>query len=180
MDFGSQNRSTIREPKFTLDMLLYLLRHGDAVENPTLHDSERPLSDRGFEQARTAAQFFQRLHISFNLIIASPLLRAQQMAAPAREMPGVSHFLRSDYLLPGSNHQQLFDLLNAQEAGSVLLVGHEPHLSTTIALLTAGETTARIEMKKASCACVDIAKPLRKGQGTLKWLVTAEQMKLLQ
>lgn len=161
-------------------MLLYLLRHGDAVDTPTLHDSERPLSDRGLEQAQVAGQFFQRLGISLDLIIASPLLRARQMAEPTRNLLGVRQFLTSDYLLPGSNHKQLFDLLHSQEAGSVLLVGHEPHLSTTIALLIAGETTSRIEIKKASCACVEIAGFPRKGQGTLKWLVTAEQMRLLQ
>lgn len=161
-------------------MFLYLLRHGDTIENPVLHDSDRPLSERGLDQARSAAQFFQRLGISINLIIASPLLRAQQMAAPTRETLGVRQFLTSNELLPGSNHPQLFDLLNAQSAESVLLVGHEPHLSTTIALLIAAETNVRIEMKKASCACIEIAKPLLKGHGRLQWLVTAEQMKLFQ
>ena len=170
----------IGKPNSTLDMLLYLLRHGDAVEDPRLQDPERPLSDRGLEQAQTAARFFQRLQITLDRIIASPVLRAQQMAAPIRELLGVSQFLTSEYLLPGSDHRQLFDLIGSQEARSVLVVGHEPHLSTTISLLIAGETAARIDMKKASCACIEIIRPLRKGQGALKWLVTAEQMKLFR
>ncbi len=161
-------------------MLLYLLRHGDAVEDPRLQDLERPLSDRGLEQAQTAAQFFQRMQITLDRIIASPLLRAQQMAAPIRALLRVRQFLTSEYLLPGSHHQQLFELIDSQEEGPDLLIGHEPHLSTIISLLIAGETTARIDVKKASCACIEITRPLRKGQGALKWLVTAEQMRLFR
>ncbi len=160
-------------------MVLYLLRHGDAANNPRLHDSERPLSDVGLQQARAAARFLKNARVSPDLLIASPLLRAQQMATPTKELFGVKQLLSSEYLLPGSNHKQLFDLLNAQKAESVLLVGHEPHLSATIALLTGAETSARFEMKKASCACVEVSRPVEKGRGMLKWLVTAEQMKLV-
>lgn len=157
-------------------MLLYVLRHGDAVDNPTFHDSERPLSDRGVQQARTVARFLKQIGVSLNLILASPLLRARQMAEPTRAQFGIQQVLISDSLVPGSNYQQLFDLLNAQSAESVLLVGHEPHLSSMLALLISGETSSRIEMKKASCACVAIAKPIVKGQGVLQWLATEQLM----
>jgi phosphohistidine phosphatase SixA len=99
------------------------------------------------------------------------------MAAPTKNSLGTVQLLQSEYLVPGSNPEQLFDLLNDQSAGSLLLVGHEPHLSATIAQLISGEETARIEMKKAGCACVEVAKPVERGRGVLKWLVTAEQMK---
>ncbi|HWP83002.1 MAG TPA: phosphohistidine phosphatase SixA [Bacteroidota bacterium] len=161
-------------------MLLYLLRHGDAVDSATLHDSERPLTERGSEQSRTAAAFFQRSKISFGLIITSPLLRAKQMAQPAKELLAVKQTFESEYLVPGSNPNQLFDLLSNQSADSILLVGHEPHLSTTISLLICGDTSAQIEMKKASCACVEIAKPIEAGKGNLKWLITSEHMKTLR
>ena len=156
-------------------MVLYLLRHGDAVDNPTLLDSERPLSTLGLQQATAAAQFLKRSRVSLDLVVASPLVRARQMAQPAKELLGVQELLTSEYLTPGSSHRQLFELLNIRKPGSALLVGHEPHLSTAIGLLTSGETTARIEMKKASCACVEIPVPIEPGCGVLKWLVTAEQ-----
>ncbi len=161
-------------------MLLYLLRHGDALDNPSLHDSERPLSKLGLEQSRTAANFFKASRISFDLIVSSPLLRALQMASTIKEQLKVAQLITSEYLVPGSNHRELIELLNEQKAESILLVGHEPHLSTTIALLVFGETTPRVEMKKASCACLEVPRPIEKGRGALKWLLTAEQMKLAQ
>lgn len=101
------------------------------------------------------------------------------MAMHSKEILSVREFLVSEFLVPGSDQRQLFELLNSLKAESVLLVGHEPHLSATIALLIGGETSARLEMKKASCACLEIRRPIEKGRGMLKWLVTTEQMKLV-
>lgn len=157
-------------------MLLYLLRHGDALNDPTLHDSERPLSDLGVQQASAAAEFLKLSGVSIGLVIASPLLRARQMATPTNVLLGVREFLTSEYLTPGSDQRQLFTLINTKNAESILLVGHEPHLSGTIALLLFGEAGARIEMKKASCACVETSLPIEQGRGVLKWLATADQM----
>ncbi|HEY5615713.1 MAG TPA: phosphohistidine phosphatase SixA [Bacteroidota bacterium] len=158
-------------------MLLYLLRHGDALDTPSLHDSERPLSDTGIRQSQVVATFLKTSGISLDLIIASPLLRAQQMAEPARDLMKVKVFLTSEYLVPYGDHRQLFDLLNERSEQSVLCVGHEPFMSTAIALLVFGETSPHVEMKKASCACIDTVRPLKKFPATLKWLVTAGHMK---
>jgi phosphohistidine phosphatase len=157
-------------------MLLYLLRHGDALDDPTLHDSERPLSDLGVQQASAAAEFLKRSCASIHVIMTSPLLRARQMADPAKVLLKVGEILISDYLTPGSDQRQLFSLINTKNAESILLVGHEPHLSRTIAFLLFGESGARIEMKKASCACVETPLPIERGRGVLKWLATADQM----
>ena len=157
-------------------MLLYLLRHGDALDDPTLHDSERPLSDLGVQQAAAVAEFLKRSGVSIGVIITSPLLRARQMANPTMVLLGVKEMMTSDYLTPGGDQRQLFSLINARSVESMLLVGHEPHLSTTIAFLILGEAGARIQMKKGSCACVEIPRPIAAGRGVLKWLVTADQM----
>ena len=157
-------------------MLLYLLRHGDALTDSALPDSERPLSELGFRQATAAAQFLKRSGASVNLIITSPLLRARQMAVPTKELFGVTETQTSECLTPFSDQRQLFSLLNATTAESILLVGHEPHLSSTIALLISGETQSRAEMKKGSCACVETKRPVDRGSGILRWLATTELM----
>ncbi|MGH2567049.1 MAG: phosphohistidine phosphatase SixA [Bacteroidota bacterium] len=161
-------------------MLLYLLRHGDAITSPTLHDSELPLSELGAQQAEAVSLFLKAAGVSLDLIVTSPLVRAQQMAAPTKNLLGIKKMITSKYLVPGSDQKQLFELLNSQRVETLLLVGHEPHLSTTIALLVSGDTSSRIEMKKASCACVEIAWPIEKGRGLLKWLVTVGQMKQIR
>ncbi|HEY4613548.1 MAG TPA: phosphohistidine phosphatase SixA [Bacteroidota bacterium] len=158
-------------------MLLYFLRHGDALTSPSLHDSERPLSETGVRQSQAAAKFFKSSGAPIDLIIASPLLRAQQMAEPTRTLLNVKEFFTSEYLVPSADHRQLFDLLNERSEQSVLLVGHEPFLSEAIALLVAGEKSVHLEMKKASCACIDTVRPVEKRPGTLKWLLTVEQMR---
>ena len=158
-------------------MLLYLLRHGDAVESSSYHDSERPLSETGIQQAHAVARFFQSSATPLDLIIASPLARAQQMAQPTRDALKVKEFLTSEYLVPYADHRQLFDLLGERKEESVLCVGHEPFMSNAIALLVFGETSPHVEMKKASLACIETIRPLKKFPATLKWLLTAKQMK---
>lgn len=99
------------------------------------------------------------------------------MAEPTRKELGVKELLTSEYLVPYADHRQLFDLLNERKEQSILCVGHEPFMSNAIALLVFGETHPHVEMKKASLACIETMRPLRKLPATLKWLVTAEQMK---
>ncbi|MFH0988779.1 MAG: phosphohistidine phosphatase SixA [bacterium] len=161
-------------------MHLYLLRHGDPISDSKLHDSERPLSALGTLQANTAGQFIQLARYPIQLIIASPLLRAQQTANVVRKVLNLADILTSEYLVPCSDQQQLFVLLNERSEEHILVTGHEPHLSSTIALLIDEQIHANLEMKKCSFACVEIPRPIGKGKGVLRWLVTVEQMGLSQ
>lgn len=160
-------------------MILYFLRHGDAVESALLHDSERPLSELGLQQAGNAGRFLARMNATVELILSSPLLRARQTAEAVQQEIGIGTISTSEHLVPSSNPVQLFAELSNSPSETILLVGHEPHLSTTISLLVAGDERAHIEMKKSSLACVSISKPIVRGAGILKWVVPADQMKLL-
>ena len=63
-------------------MHLYLIRHGIAAEPEEYDtDSERPLTKEGERKTRKIAQRLYELEIQFDLILTSPLLRAQQTAA---------------------------------------------------------------------------------------------------
>jgi phosphohistidine phosphatase len=159
-------------------MLLFLLRHGDALDSPTLHDDERPLSDFGRQQVSTAAGFLHSLHPPLDTIFSSPLLRARQTAEVVREkFPGVPSTV-SEYLAPMSNPLQIFRELNRTQARVVLLAGHEPFISTAISYLIAGHEHAKVEVRKSSLACVHLADPIEQGSGILRWIVTYEQMKI--
>jgi phosphohistidine phosphatase SixA len=159
-------------------MTICFLRHGDAVQSPSLHDSERPLSALGMQQGSRAGKFLRATQTGIGRILASPLLRAQQAAAAVRGELDSPPVVTSEYLSSSSAPRQILDQLRSLDAPNVLLVGHEPHLSKTISLLISGEEGQKVEMRKGSVACVEIPLPLEPGRGTLRWLVTFEQMGL--
>ena len=160
-------------------MLVYLLRHGDAIESATLHDSERPLSGIGNKQAVTVGTFLKSLNIHPDRIISSPLVRAQQTAEHVRALLNLAAVHTSEYLIPGTRKQQLIDMLNEGQVNSVLLVGHEPHLSQTISFLLTEHENLQVDMRKCSLGCLLASSPARKGHAMLQWLLTVEQMGML-
>lgn len=69
-----------------VDMPIYrvtFLRHGESVGNAEARfqgHADYPLTDKGLAQARALAAHWQKAGLSFDLCIASPLLRARQTA----------------------------------------------------------------------------------------------------
>ena len=64
-------------------MELYLIRHADALalgERGISEDAERPLSEKGEDQARAAAAALRKRGIELDRLYTSPLLRAHQTA----------------------------------------------------------------------------------------------------
>lgn len=154
-------------------MQLLLLRHGDALDaNSGGSDTLRPLSPLGEEQARAQGIYLRTRMISPDVILASPLLRAQQTAVIVRNVVGVSDLRTTEHLTPSSDQRQIVRELNELGKECVLLVGHEPHLSTLISLLIAGNRDAQIEMKKASLASLYVDMPVKYSSGSLLWLIS--------
>jgi phosphohistidine phosphatase len=156
-------------------MILYLLRHGDAVLG-NYSDAERMLSSAGEEEINLVLKILVQLGASIDSIISSPLLRARQTAEIIKSGFSGLEIEVSDYLTPSSDHRQIIQRLNIYSKSSVLLVGHEPHLSTFISFLVGGSRNFQIEMKKASIACVDSPIPIKPGAGLLKWLLSQKEM----
>ena len=62
-------------------MKLYLLRHAEAAPITGGRDNPgRPLTEKGIEQAQIVAAEMKAGQISFDMILASPYLRASQTA----------------------------------------------------------------------------------------------------
>lgn len=161
-------------------MRIYLLRHGDAVESQYYPDSQRPLSDRGRMQIKTVAGILQRLKVHIDLILSSPLQRARETAEIIQQGLKIHDLLTTESLISGSNLRDLITTVNDHQGESVLLVGHEPQLSSFISLLTAGDEQFRLEMRKASLACLETKHPVKKGQAVLLWLMGIQQMEQLR
>jgi len=133
---------------------LWLLRHADAEPHGTRADAERRLTERGERQARLAGTALGRLHVSVDAILVSPKVRAQQTAELASESwgEGQPHLLQTHPPLAGGfDAAQALDALAAVDPeGNLMVVGHEPDLSSVVAELTG----ARVDLKKGGLAVV--------------------------
>ena len=167
-------------------MQLYFLRHGSAVEPERWRgaEAERPLTDEGRAEMRRVARGLKWLGMAPDAILTSPYTRARETA----EMVGAALRVAVtpvEALAPGCDLDGLAAALGTASGSglpdSVLLVGHEPDLSTLVGLLIGTQGPARVEMKKASCARVEVAvtsisTQALAGRGTLEWLLRAKQI----
>lgn len=163
-------------------MNLYILRHGLAAEpnaHTLAHDSERLLTPKGIRKIREAAEAMEKLELGFDLILASPYLRARHTAELVAHAFKLEKKLQlTDTLAPGAKAKEVIGLINATTPApkNVLLVGHEPFLSELIALLLSGDTTMQITLKKGGL-CKLAVEELKPGCcAALEWLLTAKQM----
>jgi len=158
-------------------MKLLLLRHGLAVDQGTPgyeRDSERPLTPEGRRKVRLIGKALARLEIAPDAILTSPFVRAHQTAEiVATVLRSKKRMQICAQLACGGDAKRLIAHINKlhPQARSVMLVGHEPDLSSLASLLLTGKATgAPIELKKGGL-CVIETDALRAGQcATLQWL----------
>jgi len=148
---------------------IYFFRHADAGNKEAWSgpDRDRPLSAEGVTQARHVAEALSGLRPGIPLIVSSPLVRARQTAEIAAETLGCAERLADDERLAHGFDRRSLAALVAEHAGArvLLLVGHEPDFSATIAEVTGGTVT----VKKAGVARIDFDEQTTRG--TLVWLL---------
>jgi phosphohistidine phosphatase len=110
---------------------IYLVRHGDAVaEDEAGSDRDRWLSPRGREATRILARLLREQSLALDAIVCSPLPRAVQTAellAEGLDYVGVIESLRC---LEPSAQPQVAGRAVVGRGNAVLVVGHEPSLSS--------------------------------------------------
>ncbi len=168
-------------------MRVYFLRHAVAYSREEWMGSEadRPLTDSGREEMRLVAAGLATLELGVALAITSPFARALETARIAVKALSVP-LVEANELAPGATLGGLLRALQAHEdVRRLLLVGHEPDFSQMIGALIAAPHPARLALKKAGCACVDLPRRVVRravtsndlvGQGTLDWLLTPRQL----
>jgi phosphohistidine phosphatase len=125
--------------------MIWLLRHGDAEDGSP--DSERPLSEKGREQARAVGGALTALGVEIDACLTSPKVRAADTARLACEPLGVEPELEPK--LAGGPFDA--EALAAGLGDEVLLVGHDPDFSMAVHALTG----AQVRMKKGGLAGVE-------------------------
>ena len=126
--------------------MLWLLRHGDAADGSP--DAERPLTDKGREQARVTGAALKKLGVQIDACLTSPKVRAEETARIACEQLGDVE-PRLEPKLAGGPFDA--EALAAGLGDNVLLVGHDPDFSSAVHSLTG----AQVRMKKGGLAGLD-------------------------
>jgi phosphohistidine phosphatase len=137
---------------------LWFLRHGEAEPHGSRPDHDRRLTDAGRRQAMAAGAALAQLGLSFDLVAASPRIRAWETACLASEALG-AEVVEHGPLDKGFDADDAQELARGLPAnGMALLVGHEPDFSSTVR----GLTGARLDFKKGGLAAVRL--PERGGE----------------
>ncbi|HEY4002067.1 MAG TPA: phosphohistidine phosphatase SixA [Candidatus Xenobia bacterium] len=166
-------------------MDLYILRHGIAVDHgtPGYEESERPLTPEGRTKLKKVVRGLKTLEVEPGVVVSSPLVRARQTAEMVVEGLGLKrHVAFTDLLTPDGPYSELLQWLDRQhgQEDSVMLVGHEPHLSGLVSFLLTGDGRARLELKKAGLCRLQVEDLQGAHTATLCWLLTPRQMGLLE
>jgi phosphohistidine phosphatase len=155
---------------------LYFLRHGKAWSRADWREDDdlRPLTDAGEALVRAEGRAMKAMGLAPDVIATSPLARARRTAEIVAEELGMSGRLVEDTRLAhGFDARRLAEIVvRHADAASLMLVGHEPGLSATVAELTGG---GRVDFKKGGLARVDV-KGSQLDDGILAWLLTPAQI----
>ncbi len=112
---------------------LYLLRHAKSSwASPDVKDFDRPLNQRGFDDAPEMAMRLKERDVTIDLVVSSPALRAYTTATIFCEILGmdVANIVqdRQIYLAGSAKLLHLITLFD-EKANSAILVAHNPALT---------------------------------------------------
>lgn len=149
-------------------MKVWVLRHGEA-EPHARSDDQRNLTERGRKQVlRSAAHLLGQ---PLDAILVSPYVRAQQTATLVHDALGFAEPLSTvSWLTPDSDPDRVIEELGALGLDNVLLVSHQPLVSTLLGLLEHGSRSSGEPMSTASLAELE-------GQAPLAGLMTLRSLR---
>jgi phosphohistidine phosphatase len=125
-------------------VIVVLVRHGEAEpKSPAKPDKDRDLTQLGLEQARRAAKVLKSMKLLPDSAYSSPYLRAKRTAETIVEELGLKVRVEpAKELEPDGDPDKLKSFLDnlskLDGERSVLMVSHEPFLSTFVKSVTGG------------------------------------------
>ncbi|MBI2947515.1 MAG: phosphohistidine phosphatase SixA [Verrucomicrobia bacterium] len=163
-------------------MELYILRHGIAEPrelSARMDDSERALTREGKQKMRRIAEGMKALEYSFDIILTSPLRRAEQTASiVARVLQSQKRVKILRELAAGHSTKELVEALR-QPVNSferILLVGHEPDLSSLIVRLVTGGSDMVMTLKKGGLCKLTVTSLRQSRCAVLEWSAPPSQL----
>lgn len=160
---------------------IYVVRHAIAAERSDKFkdDSKRPLTRDGIKRMRQGVRGFRALDPEIELVLTSPLVRAQEtadiLASGLSPSPDVEVL---DALTPGTEPAAVAARLKAHRGRRVIaLVGHEPDLGVLAAWLIGAREP--LVFKKGGIARIDVASFPPGSDGQLVWSATPKMLRAL-
>ncbi len=134
-------------------MKLYFLRHGVAEARIFGKDDySRNLTQEGLQEMERLAEAFKKT-VSVEKIFSSDLLRAKKTAMIIAEALGAPLEI-DNRINSGASYADFHAIFTEnQTRGSIMFVGHEPDISTTISQIIGH---AKVEIKKSSLAVLEV------------------------
>jgi phosphohistidine phosphatase len=161
---------------------LYLIRHGIAEERGDVwpDDTKRPLTDEGIDRLQKSARALERLGVSFDVVLTSPLVRTHQtaeiVASACSPKPSV---VNVEALAPGgSTAAVIAELEKHAKKTRIAIVGHEPDIGELAAKLAGMRVD--LEFKKGAIARIDVDALPPKEPGQLRWFIPPKFLRSLK
>ena len=151
-----------------------MLRHGIAeARRRGFPDEERALTRDGKRKLSQVLALAHAAKVAPSVILTSPYRRALETAEMTAEALGCKNTVSAGALTPGSTPDAVWAEIRLRHKNeqAVLLCGHEPLLSQTIAYIL-GAPRLDIDLKKGALARIDCEQVNQKAHGVLKWLLT--------
>jgi phosphohistidine phosphatase SixA len=148
---------------------LILLRHAEAVAaQADTSDHDRPLSPRGEQEAQGAGLWLAARRSTPDRVLCSPTRRTDETARLALSaMPGAPIPQLANEIYDASPGELLALLDQHSDAGTVLLVGHNPGIERLVALLVEGRSDHFRGMPPGGLAVLHLAGALEPGNARL-------------
>lgn len=157
-------------------MTVYFLRHGIAERQSPDGDRGRKLAAEGKLQLQRLLAFARHARVRPELVLSSPYTRARETAQLAiQELETENALALSDALVPESSPINVWNEVRTHSADSVLVVSHEPLLSSTIALIL-GSSREMIQFPPGGLVVIDFSSTGPAPSGLLRWMITPEQV----
>lgn len=142
----------------------------------SVKDSDRALTANGKVEVQKIGKSLKESGLRARKIVTSPLRRARETAEIIANMLKVPLLEEWVDLKPDGDRESLYRKLARVETGSsVVVVGHEPYLTSMIGEII-GCPHARLVLKKGGVAKVRVASISPRVNGELRWLLTPKIM----
>ncbi len=142
------------------------------------NDADRALTGQGREEIKKIGRWTITMGYTFEVIATSPLKRAMETAEIIGLTTGQEHNIQAwDLLSPGGDLDALSrQIASAGGDGSVLIVGHEPMLSTVMSRVISGNAATSVILAKGAFARIKNVTFQDQLSGDLHSLITPKQL----
>ena len=159
-------------------LTLFILRHGEAGARITdaAKDSDRALTANGRTEIEKIGRSLKESGLKPRRVITSPLRRARETAEIISHTLKIPATEEWEDLRPDGNRESVYQkLARIEEGTSVVLVGHEPYLTSMIGEIIEAPH-AQLVLKKGGLAKVRVTSFAPRVRGELCWLLTPKLM----